>query len=354
MPDDKGLPTPAEAKAILDALRKGSAGPMGTGTNVSPSATNVTAGIPKPMLMGARPQMLPGNIIPKSPSGPANFGISEVRQMLRDMGLKPGKVESSSGGTQYMRFTDPANPRLPDQSDFKIRFAPNTSNRHAGMPGRLDEDAPMRFFDTAGMHSGRLTPQDQVISGTPGYGGTAAKPTQDQAGKFYGKFIKNQEGDYYNRLPALENAIRYATGRGLVPSGTEPSTVNLPPQPVVRLPPDPNQMDFMHLLMENRGTQKPNNIVGGNPENLWHSSQMPQRLPNIFSPSDLLTTGKYPDMPQPANREPPLLPGNVPKNVLGPNLISPSQQGQSDKNFMDLLKALEQMKKPPGEPTPEQ
>lgn len=304
---DEGKPQAPDYKEVLAALQRNQLLNKGSG------------GIPKPMLIGS--------MIPKGgKSGPPDFKPKDVVRMLKDINVEVEKVHQGSGGHTYITY------RVPGQKNEdmggqlpQIRVVNPERRLHAGSPKDLQnpELAGMNFIDTAGQHIGEQLP--------PG---------------MFGKFIKNQQGDYYNTLDAIRNAVLWRTGQGLVPPGTAP---NMPyaSQNVSKVPQyDPNQLDFMHLMYENRGTQKPNNILGGTPENLWHSGQMPGRLPSIVSRQDF-ETGKYPDMPQAHNynmrRKAPIQPG-----------MDQGQQATFNDSYMRLLKLLEDSKKYIKELPPEE
>ena len=301
----KSKPTMPSAKDILKELRLNT--PMGMSGQ----------GIPKPMILGTMPK-------PTYQYGPPNFRIDDVKQALKDLDIPIKAVyKSKANDSYYMKYDIPGNPTKPGEPLPSIRFSsPGLSggNWHAGQPETRTnaESAPLNFIDTAGIHKGPL--MDTNNSGT---------------------FIRNSQGDYYNTLDAVRNAVIYRTGIGLVPPGTEPRPLNkAPPNTPPKLPPDPRQMDFMHSLLQGQG--KPNAVLGGNKENLWHSGQMGQRF-NLDTPKDFGVGSMY-AMPMPANKEAPLLPGSLPANAQGPRLVSPGMQGTADKSYFDLLKALKDMK----------
>lgn len=257
--------------------------------------------IPKPTIMGSIP--------PKTMPGAPNFGKEDVLNLLKEIDVPVKGVYTAPTGSTYIKYGVPGNPLKNGEEPPTIRLS-SPKDLHAGKPQVLTPGSTSNFIDTSGA--------DKKYAKVPS--------------EYKDKFIKSEGGDYYNNLEALRNAVLWRTGKGLVPPGSEPSKIPTPPQSLVKLPPDPNQLDFMGGLLENYGTQRPQSVVGGNPNNLFSSNQMSQRF-NLDTPKSILSTGKYPDMPQPANREPPMLPG-----------IAPSQQGTFDQQYRELLKLLAQSK----------
>jgi hypothetical protein len=294
---DKSKPIAPSVKDILDRLRSNSP--------LSNKVSGPIPGIPKPMILGTLP--------PKTLPGPPNFTDNDVNKMLKDLGVITRQPYEAQTGTKYIDYKRPDNfPRQGEASPTIRVSQPN--DLHAGRPNNiLTPDSPSNFVDTSGMDEG-------VRKRIPS--------------EYRGKFTKNEAGEYFNNLDVLRNFIIKKEMLGLTPPGSGPSKVDIP-QPVVRLPPDPNQMSFMDKgLLENYGKQKSNSVLGGNQENLWHSGQMGQRF-NLDTPKDFGVGSMY-AMPMPANREPPIVPG-----------LNPGQQQQMDANMRALLKLLSQSKETP-------
>lgn len=304
---DKYKPVAPSAKEILDALKaKGLFAPK-------------AGDIPKPMILGARgpnitppgggPDVAPGKMFGTQSS--LNFTKDDVLKLLKEEGAVVDRIRVTPEGTTYIQYSSPGNRPLNNKdAGWPTIRIPAPNDVHAGTPRPHEKTT---LIDTAGQENRRSGVSEVAL--------------------------QNAANESYNNLDAIRRAVQWRLGNKLVPEGSQPYVL-APQKPTIndpkKIPVDPNQGDFLlKMLAEQAGTQRPQNIVGGNSNNLFSSNQMGQRF-NLDTPKSILSTGKYPDMPQPANREPPMLPG-----------VNPSQQGQFDKNYMELLKLLAQSKKEP-------
>lgn len=237
-------------------------------------------------------------------TGPPNFTVDDVLNMLKEEGVPVKNVHTAKTGTTYIKYEPPGNPIKTGESAPVIRI-PSPDNVHAGAAPKNHYQA-VNKIDTSGVRGKTGSSRD---------------------------VLTNASGEKYNNLDTVREAVRWRTGTGLVPPGSQPrvlrerSTPELPP-PAFEQP--PNQLNMMNKMLEGPPQRVPT-VAGGTPGAPFSSQDLSARH-NLVSPNDF-TTGKYPNMPQQANSSPPKLPG-----------IGPEQQTRFDHEFQQLLDLLKSQK----------
>lgn len=239
--------------------------------------------LPKPLVPEEKKEWAPPGVKllgaytpPKERKGP-DFTTEDVIKLLKEEGVPiTGKYKAQTG-TEYVYFGAPGNVKNKGpEGNFTIRI-PDKDNPHSGSVYSEAGAIGARAIEQAGKKGKNVDTKDAKIRfiDTTGFG--KDKDT-----------TLNAAGEPYNNLEALREAVRWRAGTALVEPGKEPRILNrdkgFAPQKVTT---DPNQISMIDaLLAEKSGTQKPDNIVGGNPQNYFSSNQLSQKQ-NLLSPKDI-------------------------------------------------------------------
>lgn len=276
------------APSVWDILNK----LKGAGNELPSAAQNPLmgskGGVPIPKVIGGGPKLpwsapqvkLMGGYNAPKERQPLSFNTEDVIKMLKDEGAAVVGNYKAGQGTNYVFYNAPGNEDMNNwKNNFSIRI-PDPSNFHPGSP----------YSKEGGITKGGM-PQNELTKfiDTTGFG-----KTKD--------VLYNASGEPYSNPDVLRDAVRWRLGNQLVAPGKEPRSLREKqptPDVVTTQQPDPNQLTMINQLLAEQ--QKPQSIVGGNPQNYFSANQLSQRQ-NLNSPGDFSRVDPY-LMGSPANSQ---------------------------------------------------